>query len=156
MRITLRDVRRAGSVSAAIEAECESSDSVAAATPAALSGQTFATSGPGPGWSRQFDANDYAARALADGAVSAIDPDDGREATLADGEVDWSDESVIELVCPSIEDAVDDPATVAIMVQAVIDHHHAASDCGEWRRLIEAMRAAAAALDDIDLDDLPA
>lgn len=78
--------------------------------------------------------------------------DRGEVSSRANAEIDrWY--LTVAAVCPSVEDAVDDAVTVAIMAQAVIDHHYAASDCGEWRRLIEAIRAAAAALEEID--DLP-
>lgn len=67
----------------------------------------------------------------------------------------WSDESVVCIECPDIEDAMDEPPMVAEMAAAVISYHHPESPCRKWRELIEQIRAAAEALEDIDIDDLP-
>lgn len=175
LTIDLADVQRAGGVPQAIAAWCDESDD----TSCGVIGPSFSTSGPGPGWSIQHDESDFAARAVEGGALYYIDIDDGRMIAAEevsedeqdeDGEWpadvihdlggthsrlgDWSDNSVVRVECPSIDDALEHPAIVAEMAQAVIDHHHVESDCGEWRMLIESIRNAAEALEDIDVDDL--
>ena len=158
--IDLDDVRAARGVPPALTAWCEASEETACG----VIGPSFATSGPGSGWSCQFNESDYAVRAMEGGAIYYLDIDDGRVAsapdwtkdTYAGQPIEWTSESAVCIRCPSIEDALEHPALVAEMVQAIIDHHHPESDCTAWRRLIESIRTAAAALEDIDLDDLPA
>lgn len=151
MKIDLQDVRRAdNSVSRAIEQICSESCSAASG----VIGPSFATSGPGPGWSRNYDASDYAARALADdyGACSYVDSHDGREATLADdGEVVWSDESIVELVVPAEDDALAHPEALAAMVSA-LRTHSAESDIRAWKKLVESVRAASDALSGLEVE----
>lgn len=93
--IKLSDIEYHESVSAAIDAVCEKSDRVASGT----IGSSFSTSGPGYGWSIQHEAEDYARRALDDeyGAEGYIDSSDGRMATIEDGEVVWTDETVVDV-----------------------------------------------------------
>lgn len=171
--LDLDDVRKAGGVSEALAAWCKESDT----TTCGVVGQSFATSGPGNGWSKTFGRDDFASRAFEGGALYYLDTDDGKikEALPVDGaeEVDedddtiltdiggcryregeWSDESEVELACPTIEDALEHPAIVAEMAQAVIDHHGPCSDRAAWKRLIESIRAAAEALEDVDADEL--
>ena len=159
--LDLDDVRRAGSVRAAILEWAEGSDDTASG----VIGPEFSTSGPGPGWSKAHDESDFARRALSPdyGALYYIDADDGRLAERADGmidtddepgEVEWTSESVVRLECPSVEDAVEHPAVVAEMAQAVIDYHGAESDREDWRKLIVSIREAAEALEDIGVDAL--
>jgi hypothetical protein len=170
--IDLGDVARAGSVEAALHAWCRESDS----TSSGVVGPSFSTSGPGPGWSVQHDETDFAQRAMREGAQYYLDAADGRlisaeyvededededeDETLTDlggckfRVGDWSDDSVVRIECPSIEDAIEAPERVAEMAQAVIDHHAAKSDCGAWQKLIESIRGAAEALEQIDLAEL--
>jgi len=160
--IDIYDVIRAGSVRQAVEAACP--DDVMLATPAALGGQTFVTSGPGSGWTRVFDAGDYAVAAITEDAARsgasptecmALDPDDGRIATGAeDGGVKWSDDSVVRIEVPSEDDALTYPTLVAEMVASVIADHGAKSDKAEWKRLVQTLREAADALEGIDTDEL--
>jgi len=109
MKITIEQVAEAGNnVASAIEAACKDHESIASG----VIGPSFACSGPGSGWQRNYDVSDYAKRALSDdyGTSSYIDCSDGWEATLdEDGDVAWSEESVIELVCPSLEEAMESP-----------------------------------------------
>lgn len=95
------------SIAKAIEEIAREHDSIASG----IIGPSFSTSGPGSGWSKQHDCHDYARRALSGdyGACSYIDSSDGREATLEDGEVVWSEESVVEIQVPSIEEAINNP-----------------------------------------------
>lgn len=169
IKINLYKVKQAGSVEQAIVQNCP--DDILVADSSAMGGQTFATSGPGPGWTCEFDASDYAKECIesdiangggAPSESSAINPETGRLAHGVDpagdeewdGEIDWEEDSCVCIECPSIEDAIDDPKTTATMAQAVIDHHSAESDTEEWAQLIRRIRAAAEALEDIDLDDL--
>lgn len=173
--LDIDDVRRAGGVEAAIHAWCEQSDD----TSSGVVGSAFSTSGPGPGWSKNHTAGDFAARAMSEGALHYIDASNGTMASAEvvdddeqdeDGEYpdgtfgdgcgtmvrvgDWTDESVVRLECPSEDDAIAYPAVAAEMARAVIDHHGAESDKAEWLALIQRIRAAAEAFEDIDLDDL--
>jgi len=131
MKITIEQVAEAGNnVASAIEAACKDHDSIASG----VIGPSFGTSGPGSGWSKQYDASDYAERAISGdyGASSYIDSSDGREATLdEDGEVEWSDESVIELVCPSLEEAMESPDAYEAMVSGLVEHGMA-TDTDAW------------------------
>lgn len=138
LQITLRDISRADSISAAIEEKASESDWLASG----VIGQTFACSGPGSGWQQNFDVSDYAARALDDecGATHYIDSADGRVATLdADGDVEWTDDSMVTLVCPSIEDAFDEGYRdeFRAMVAALSDHDH---DAEAWGALRDSLR----------------
>lgn len=153
MKINLQDVKNSGSVRQAILDYCAESDKVASGE----IGPTFSCSGPGSGWQRNHDENDYAARALADdfGAASYVDCDDGREATLDDdGDVVWSDQSVVELVCPDDEDALANPDELANMATALINYHAHASENKQWQSLLLRIRQAANKIEDIDLSDL--
>jgi hypothetical protein len=136
MKITIEQVVEAGNnVASAIEAACKDHDSIASG----VIGPSFATSGPGSGWSKQYDASDYAERALSGdyGASSYIDSSDGREATLDElEELDWSDESVIELVCPSLAEAMEYPDAYEAMI-AALHLHDAETDPGPWNDLEE-------------------
>lgn len=49
----------------------------------------------------------------------------------------------------------DEPALVAEMAKAVVRYHHPESPCGEWRKLVERVRAVGEALADLDINDLP-
>ena len=101
----------------AIEEICEESDTVASG----VIGSAFSTSGPGSGWTCHHDVSDFARRALDGeyGACSYIDSADGREAELnKDGDLVWSDESVVEIILPTVEEAVDNPAKAAIILDA--------------------------------------
>lgn len=159
--IDLDDCVRAGGVRAALQAWCDESDMTAGG----VVGPAFGTSGPGSGWSRTHDEDDFARRALAAdyGAAYYLDTTDGRLAQMVDTEdeggetsqeVEWSDDSVVCLLCPEIDDAIAHPEMVAEMAQAVIDYHGPRSDRAEWKKLIQSIRDAADALADIDLDDL--
>lgn len=173
LTIDLDDVRRHGGVRQAIAAWCDESDD----TSCGVIGPAFSTSGPGSGWSTNHDAGDFARRAVEGGALYYLDLDDGRligaeeaEDTWEDGEQpddviadmgggysrlgDWSDGSVVCIDCPDLDDAMEDPALVAEMAKAVIAHHGEESDRAAWKSLIETIRAAATALEDIDADDL--
>ena len=172
--IDLDDVIRAGGVVQALHAWCETSDD----TSSGVVGPSYSTSGPGSGWSIQYDESDYARRAIVEGAMYYLAAD-GRIVAAArvdederDGDdqwptdtfpamdgchyrlCDWTDESVVCLVCPDADDAVEYPRETAEMAQAVIDYHHYRSDVTEWHRLILAIRTAADVLGDIDLSSL--
>ena len=174
--IDLDDVRSAGGVKQALAAWCEDSDD----TSCGIVGPSFSTSGPGSGWSVQHNENDYARRAFTEGALHYLDVDDGKLMSVAEATEDerdkdgnlpddvltdiggcvyrigeWTDESVVRIECPEMDDAMAVPKLVAEMASAVIAHHHAASDCNAWRTLIAQIREAAEALENIDLDDFP-
>lgn len=135
MNISITTLRKlsATSIADAIEKIAKEHDSIASG----IIGPSFATSGPGPGWSRQYGAADYAKRALADdfGAGSYIDSSDGREATLDDdGDAEWSDESVVEIETPSLEDALENPDEFAILAKDAASY---GADKEEWEALVE-------------------
>lgn len=153
MKIDIQDVVKSGSVKQAICDYCAESDKVASGD----IGPTFSTSGPGTGWSKQYDETDYAARALGDdyGATSYVDCDDGREATLDDdGDVVWSHESVVDLAVPSEDDALANPDALAEMASALISAHSHASETGDWQALLLRIRSAAEKIEDLDLSEL--
>lgn len=178
LTINIHDVWNAGSVRSAIHEWCDQSDD----TCSGIVGPSFSTSGPGPGWSTNHTASDYARRALCEGALYYVDADNGRLASRDtvdlddeecdddgeptdpdicydhdDGEyfrIEWSDASVVCIECPTIEEAIEHPDVAAEMAQAVIDTHGPASDKAAWRKLIIAIREAAEAVADVDVDDL--
>lgn len=167
--IDLGDVVKHGGIEAAVIAAVDGDSEVLLATPQAMGGQTFATSGPGPGWTKRFDATDYARAAIAEdiansgcepGESWAFDPADGRVATgVADDDgvmsgIEWGDESVVRVECPDIGEAADHPAVVAEMAAAVIATHGDRSDRKAWAALVESARQLTDALDGIDVDDL--
>lgn len=171
VQIDLYDVIAAGSVNEALQKWCGKSDH----TSCGVVGPSFSTSGPGSGWSVQHDEDDFALRAMVEGAVYYLDTTTGRliEAESAEdaewGEDgvhrdmggglfrvgDWSAESAVEIVCPDADDAIESPAALAEMARSVIDYHHAASDCAAWRKLIAEIRDTAEALENLDLSDFP-
>jgi hypothetical protein len=107
-------------------------------------GPSFATSGPGAGWSRHYDVHDYARRALDEyfGALSYIDSSDGREATLSDdGSVVWSEESVVEIELPTVEEALADPDTWDIIRREASDYGVDQDEIDELTEKIEATKA---------------
>jgi hypothetical protein len=166
IRIDIDDVRRAGTVEAAIIAEAERLE-ISLATPSAMGGQTSACSGPGSGWQRNVDADESAAAAIhtevAAGAqpheAEALDPEDGRVARGVDPDegdegdscsIEWDPGSVVEVVVPDDEEAILYPSQAAAMAQSVIDYHHASSDVRAWAMLIRRIRRAPRILDSID------
>ena len=110
-KLSIRNIT--ASISTMIEEYAKESDSVASG----VIGPSFSCSGPGSGWQTNHDVTDYAERALSDdyGALSYIDSSDGREATLEDGEVVWSEESVVEIELPTVEQALEDMETWKII-----------------------------------------
>lgn len=118
--------------------------------------------GPGYGWSIQYDESDYAKRAMEEGALYYLDVDDGRLASSPEwtddvygGQpIEWSDESVVELEAPCIEDAINNHVLVEQMAAEVIDNHYAESDVSEWIDLIGKIKAATDSFDNIRLADL--
>lgn len=116
MKLTIAEIRKHSTIAKAIEAKAASSDSIASG----IIGSEFATSGPGPGYSRQHTTSDYARRAIEDGCLSYIDSADGREATIdKDGDLVWSDETVVELVAPDLDDVDANLETVERMISAL-------------------------------------
>lgn len=167
--IDLSDVVKHGGVEAAVVAAVEGDSEVLLATPQAMGGQTFATSGPGPGWTITFGASDYARAAIAEdiansgcepGESWAFDPTDGRVATGVagdDGELShvvWGDESIVRVECPDIGEAAEHPGLVAEMAKAVVNTHGDKSDRKAWAALVGSARELAESLDGIDADDL--
>ena len=154
IKINISDVVMSdNSVTSAIHAYAKESDAIASG----VVGQSFATSGPGAGWSKQYDESDYAQRALGDsddgGARYYLDADDGRVAELdASGDVVWSDESMICLVCPDTDDATEYPDALRAMA-AALSTHADHSPMSEWRALAKSLRAATDALECISTED---
>lgn len=105
---------KADSIKEAIEELAEESDEFASG----VVGPSFATSGPGSGWSQRFDVTDYAERALAGdfGAVYYVDSDDGTYAELdEDDDVVWSEESCLDIDIPTVEEIVKYPLDAEII-----------------------------------------
>ena len=137
IKLTLAKIRKAGSIAAAIEAYCEEHYSIASG----IIGPSFACSGPGSGWQRNFGVNDYASRALSDefGARYYVDSEDGRCAELDDEDVVWSEESIVELEAPDEDEIETDRETVEMMIEA-LDSGHCIEGPGDWdemRALVE-------------------
>lgn len=159
IRIDLDDVRTAGSVDGALHAHCASSSD----TLSGEVGPTFATSGPGSGWTKKYGASDFAARAMEEGAVYYLNADNGRVAYAPDWEddeyageeIEWTEESMVRIECPRIEDAIEQPRLVAEMAKAVVEYHGANSDKEKWGDLVWRIKALANALSDheVDADD---
>jgi hypothetical protein len=122
MEITLSMIEAHGSIEAAIEAACENHDTLTSG----VVGSPFSTSGPGAGWSKQHDVTDYALRALEgeDGACGYIDSSDGRMATIEDGALVWTDETVVEIV----DDHEDVSEDTMELLEAAIESGHVVSD----------------------------
>lgn len=121
IKIDLGDIVSSGSVGKAIIAVCGDECEYASGD---LNGPTFVTSGPGPGWTRHFDATDFAERALSDeyGAKGYIDANDGRMATLdGDGEIVWSDDSVVSLADVEASDLLASDLGILHVIRAAID-----------------------------------
>lgn len=165
--IDIDDVRKAGGVVAAIEKRANESSELAAG----VVGMAFATSGPGPGWTKQYGPDEWSREAFSGGALAYIDAEDGRvrraepaeEWTPADqlhhdlggGAYtvgDWSGESEVCVECPAEEDALEYPELVAEMARSVVKYHYDLSPVKDWKQLVEKIKAAAEALDDIDPD----
>lgn len=168
LSIDIGDVANHGTVEAAIAAWCEESDT----TSTGVIGSSFSTSGPGPGWSMNHGVNDYAQRAMEGGAKYYIDAEDGRMKTAEwiseddateDDDRDmnacafrvgeWSDESVIELVCPDIGDVLENKEAFAEMVKS-LRRHHAESNVAAWKKLVAEIRELAEEVDGVDLDTI--
>ena len=66
----------------------------------------------------------------------------------------WSAESVVELVCPSADDAIEHPIETAEMAREVIDAHGACSDLSAWRTLVSRLQYTGDVLREIDADDI--
>jgi hypothetical protein len=124
LEITLSMIDAHLSIQDAIESACEGHDTLASG----VIGPLFSTSGPGVGWSKRHDelAADYADRALdgADGAIGYIDSSDGRLATIEEGELVWSEETVVEVVDDNEEVS---EATMELL-EAAIESGHVVSD----------------------------
>jgi hypothetical protein len=164
--IDIDDVIKAGSVEKAIEEWSKDSSDTASG----VVGSELSTSGPGPGWTIKHDATDFAKRAL-EQVPYYLDSEDGRLAYLVDengdpyedeidkykGELklEWSDESVVALKCPDIEDAIENPSEFADMAQSIINYHHAESDTEAWKKLLESINNLADAIGNIDVEGIP-
>lgn len=154
--ITMSDVLQHGGIREALTNACDNSETVACG----VVGPAFSTSGPGSGWSKQYDETDFAARSFEGGALAYLDLDNGRLATSpewTEGEYDgqpisWSDESVVCLECPDIQEAIDDPDVFAEMAAAVAELHGAESPCSEWSKMLAAIRELAESIEDIEID----
>ena len=93
---------------------------------------------------------EFAARALADdfGADYYVDCEDGRAATLdEDGDVVWTEDSVVELLCPDVTEAIEYPEALRVMAEE--SAHDAETDCSAWRALAQSIRLAAEALENV-------
>lgn len=112
IQLTIKDIIRSETIESAIVDYCKEDHAIASG----VIGSSFSTSGPGGGWSRQHSVSDYARRALSDeyGACYYVDSSDGTMATLEDeddedSDIVWTDESVVSIELPSIEDCIHHP-----------------------------------------------
>ena len=141
MKITLKDIEEYGSISAAIEEFAKKSDYIASG----VIGPSFATSGPGSGWSRQFDETDYAERALKDdfGASSYIDSQDGREAALDEnGDLVWSEESVVDIEIPSFAEILENTDAWNEMDKSLVHYDVKNKELDILRKMVDGVDAA--------------
>lgn len=146
LKITIYNLRGMGSIADAIEELAREHDTIASG----VIGPQFATSGPGSGWTRNFSVRDYALRALDGGygALSYVDSSDGLEATLNDeGELEWSDEPVVEIILPDASVAARYPKELAVMVR------DGARYCADQSALDELAREAVELCYDEEEDD---
>lgn len=136
IKLSINDLTPGESIAAAILHACAVDDEIASGT----IGPSFACSGPGSGWQVDYDVTDYAERALSDseeygGALGYIDADDGRMASLDDdGNVEWTDESVVELTAPDDDEIDQDRELVALMLEALEKGQCIEGD-GDWDRV---------------------
>ena len=153
--ITIDDVIRSGSVVQAVIDEMP--DDILIADASAKGGQTFATSGPGSGWAREFTAYDYAAAAIKKDVANSgckpsesrvIDPEDGRMGHGVDdrsGDVEWEDESSVLLFAPTLNEA-------AVHIDAFEKmwekrDSYSVENSKAWDQLAEKIKALAAIVD---------
>jgi len=153
-QISINDVVRSGSVEQAVIDEMPGD--ILIADESAMGGQTFVTSGPGPGWTKTLGATDYASAAIAavmsdsgcmPSEVSVIDPTDGRIAHGVNpdagedwgGEVEWEDDSSVELVAPSVREVASHPDAFAKMWES----RESYPQDGHWAELVETIKAIA-------------
>lgn len=114
-RIDLVDVVNAGSVAMAIIAWANGSENTAASS----------------GASAAFSAFD-------DGAMVYIDTDDGRACHLDIG--DWTDDSVVCIDVPTIDEALQHPDLARSMWTSVRSYHYSCSDISGWKELIDELK----------------
>lgn len=122
--IDLTDVLEAGSVERAIEARC-----AGAMTHGALY-HADPTTGR-VAWSPTWTDDDYAGQPIV-----------------------WTDDSMVRVECPSLQDAIQHPRAVAEMARAVCLYHGPRSDRRAWASLIRQMQAVGEAFAHIDADEL--
>ena len=121
------------SISNAIELACEESDELCSG----VVGPSFATSGPGSGWCKKFDVSDFAI-AASDNGCNYVDSGDGRLAEVTqddagDCSVEWSEESVVTLLTPTIEEVDADPEAAKAMLRAIDDEQCIAECADDWK-----------------------
>ena len=115
--ITLSQVIQYGSVVEALEAIISEHDEYIVCDERCTNGQTFVTSGPGAGYSIQFDTQDYADAAWDQGLV-AVDLEDGR-AYIDD---EWTEESIVKIVvCRPNQGSIFTFHDMNNIMQAVLD-----------------------------------
>jgi len=142
IEITLDDVIKQGGVDAALSNWCDESDD----TSCGVIGSSFSTSGPGPGWTHVHDADDFARRAMEEGALYYLDLDDGRLASAPtwvddlydDEEIEWTDEAVVRLVCPDVESVMESLAALKAAIEmedAAENRFNELSDTAAWSQL---------------------
>lgn len=136
MNIRIKTIAKLGatSIADAIEKIAQESDTIASG----IIVPSFSCSGPGAGWQKNHDVHDYAMRALEEsyGALSYIDSEDGREAEMEDGNLVWSEESVVEIEIPTLEDAIKNPEEYAILAKDAA-RYVSANEAEEWAELAE-------------------
>ena len=138
-----------------------------------MDGQTFATSGPGNGYSQTLGTCDYAIAGVRremectgcrPSEAIGIDPADGQIVRGKDdfnagewiGEVEWEKTSRVDILVPDESESLNYPESLAKMAEAMVQYHHDRSDTDGWKSLISRIRKAAKAVADLDMDELTA
>jgi hypothetical protein len=136
LKLSIAEIKSAGSIASAIEAQAANSNTFASSA----IGPVFPPAGPDLGWSPSKKATALAKRSLAGGVQYFINSSNGRMAELnGDGEVEWSEETAIEVDLP--EDAnsdatsssfVDENRDVLELILAAFNTRFCWVGDGEW------------------------
>jgi hypothetical protein len=137
IRLDIHDIRRAGTIEQAIVAWARDQREIASGDADACNAAALAAM---EGGARAYvDANDgkiIRAEAVPEGTDDDIYHEIGGGQFVPS---EWSDHSVIELLCPDDEDVMQYPEIAAAMAEDAIGQHSRESDQAAWRRLIQRM-----------------
>ena len=146
--INLTDVVRHGSIEKALSAWADEHN--------VAYGQIGPKFSSCPGSVIMHNANDYAQRAIAEGASQYLDIESGRMALRCgddydpdddDDHVFWTTDSVVRFEVPTAEEALAYPKELGMLAEAFLELHSPESDVTGWDKLKAAIRTAADAID---------